>query len=90
MTAILNQPRFEWPTQPLRGLPLRADQLIAITDRPRTATIHCLQGELWITQAGVELDVVIRTGESFEPTRSGKVVVQALTDSTVLIDHRRL
>lgn len=88
MTATLNQPRFEWPTQPLRGVPLRADQLLAISDDPRSITIRCLQGELWITQAGIELDVVIGTDESFEPRRAGKVVVQALTDSVVLISNR--
>ena len=47
--------------------------------------IHCVRGELWITQAGSAEDVVLVTGESFAPAPRGRVVIQALTEARVAL-----
>jgi hypothetical protein len=45
--------------------------------------VHCLQGELWITQAGSGDDIVLLAGETFTPAPKGRVVIQALSDARV-------
>jgi hypothetical protein len=49
----------------------------------RDLAVHCIAGQLWITQAGDGRDTVLRTGETFTPASKGRVVIQALTDSRI-------
>ena len=51
----------------------------------RGLTIHCAQGELWITQAGDDRDTVLSVGDAFAPRAKGRIVVQALSDARVVL-----
>ena len=55
------------------------------TEPQRGLTIHCAQGELWITQAGDDRDTVLSVGKAFVPRAKGRVVVQALSDARVML-----
>jgi hypothetical protein len=61
---------------------LPADALWSI-DPHQGLTIHCAQGQLWITQAGDGRDIVLASGEAFAPRSKGRVVIQALSDSRI-------
>ena len=39
-------------------------------------------GVVWLTQSGSAEDVLLLVGQSFRPRRSGKVVIQALSEGT--------
>src|SRR5213592_2515990 len=51
----------------------------------RGLTIHCAQGELWITQAGDDRDTILTAGRAFAPRPKGRIVVQALSDARVVL-----
>ena len=53
------------------------------TEPRRGLPIHCVEGQIWITQAGDGRDVVLCPGETFIPGPKGRVVVQALLDSRI-------
>ncbi len=45
--------------------------------------IACLHGCIWITEDGCTDDIVLEIGETYEISRPGRAVVQALRDSVV-------
>lgn len=47
--------------------------------------IRCVAGLIWITQEGDPRDHVLAAGQSFMSDRSGKIVVQAMDDSTIRV-----
>jgi hypothetical protein len=47
--------------------------------------VAVFQGHLWVTQTGDLRDVILGPGESFAFDRPGTVVLQALTDASVLL-----
>lgn len=53
------------------------------TEPRHDLTVHCVDGQLWITQAGDGRDIVLTTGETFAPQPKGRVVIQALSDSRI-------
>lgn len=55
------------------------------TEPHRAMEIRCEDGQLWVTQAGNERDVVLLAGETFVPAPKGRVVVQALTHSRLRV-----
>jgi hypothetical protein len=58
--------------------------LLPIDPRP-DLTIRAIAGDVWITQAGNERDVILVKGDVFTPARRGRVVVQALTDARIAL-----
>lgn len=51
----------------------------------RGLTIHCAQGELWITQAGDDRDTILSAGDAFAPRPKGRIVIQALSEARVVL-----
>ncbi len=49
------------------------------------ARIHCLRGRIWITEQGSAADVVLEAGESYEISRDGIAIVQALREARVAL-----
>jgi hypothetical protein len=45
------------------------------------ARIECTRGRIWITEHALPLDVVLEPGESYNISRRGEVVVQALREA---------
>lgn len=51
--------------------------------------VQVWQGEVWITQEGDARDIVLGRGESFRIDRPGRVLVQAVTRSSVALASPR-
>ncbi len=47
--------------------------------------IDCLRGRIWVTEQGSSDDVVLEAGESYEITRRGVAVVQALREAFIAL-----
>jgi hypothetical protein len=47
--------------------------------------IDCLRGRIWITERGGNEDIVLEAGQSYEISRGGVAVVQALRDALVAL-----
>ncbi len=69
-TANRNKAHFE----------LGADQMFKIPRTPR-ANITCTAGELWITEAGINEDVILKRGSTYASHGKGSVVAYAFQPS---------
>ncbi len=47
--------------------------------------IDCLRGRIWITEHGCTDDIVLEAGQSYEISRGGVAVVQALREALVAL-----
>ncbi|MGH7214489.1 MAG: DUF2917 domain-containing protein [Tepidisphaeraceae bacterium] len=74
-----------WVAPAQRGRRLRAGETRAFFGRPGHPGVRVIAGEVWVTQENDDRDYVLSAGREFVPGRKGKVVVQALTHSTVMI-----
>lgn len=66
---------------------LAARELLALsTSSP--SIVRCLDGELWITQAGDQRDIILRPGESWhDEANNDEIVISALRASTLTLAH---
>lgn len=56
---------------------------------PKTCfSLICVTGIVWITQEGDVEDHVLEQGDEFQPSRRGRIVIWALTDSQVEVRGR--
>jgi Protein of unknown function (DUF2917) len=46
--------------------------------------IACRRGKLWITQTGLDQDVILVNGQSFHPRPAGRLVIEALETSCIV------
>lgn len=60
---------------------LQAREVVTI-DAPGTR-VACMQGRVWLTQDRDVSDVILESGDSFEITRPGPTVLQALRTARV-------
>ena len=51
----------------------------------RGTEIYCLQGILWVTQQGDGQDYILGSGDRFVVSRSGRVVIEAVSDAILRI-----
>ena len=58
---------------------------IVAVENAMAARIDCLRGRIWITERGCMEDVVLEAGQSYEISRGGVVVVQALREAIVAL-----
>jgi Protein of unknown function (DUF2917) len=58
--------------------------ILPLQDAGRTR-IDCLRGRIWITEHRSTGDIVLEAGESYELSRDGVAVVQALRDALVAL-----
>ena len=63
---------------------LETRQSLPVTDGPGFE-IHCLGGNLWITQAGDQRDIVLYAGEKFTLDRRGLTLITALMQPADLV-----
>lgn len=63
---------------------LEQRELVSVEDA-RGARVDCLCGRIWITEHGSPGDIVLEAGESYELSRDGIAVVQALREARVAL-----
>jgi hypothetical protein len=68
---------------------LAANSLLRMEGDSRGVIIRCRSGSCWITQEGDPRDYYLRGDKSFTTHREGLVVVQALTDTDIVISRER-
>jgi len=67
----------------LRTLPARA----AVTvEQPLGLDVVCIKGTLWITHDDDILDHVIESGGTYTAKRSGRMLIQAMTDARFIVE----
>jgi hypothetical protein len=66
---------------PLPGCELRRGETLSVDGDRRGQRLHCIDGQLWITQAGDAMDHLVAGSREFVITQPGRVVIQALTPS---------
>jgi hypothetical protein len=55
-----------------------------LTAPPGRMTVHCRNGEAWITHDGDPRDVTLRANESYTADRRGRITLHALEGDCVL------
>jgi len=66
---------------PMAEMPLRRDEVRTLKDCDRGQLILCLKGEIWITQEFDPHDYLLKAGDVFIVTQTGKVVLQAFRNA---------
>jgi hypothetical protein len=66
---------------------LRDGALWSLDRAAGAVRVRCVSGHVWLTQAGRAEDIVIGAGGTCVMSGTGKVVVQALEDAIVRIEH---
>jgi hypothetical protein len=77
MGRLISTPDSEFSLLPRQVLTLRGDQ--------QGVKIHCLQGPIWVTQAGDCDDYFLKAGETFSVWRPGTVVIQGMKPARLQI-----
>ena len=86
--ASLTRPaRGHAPVIPRDGRSVYALEMngVLAIDGGRVVRLVCDHGQVWVTQAGDERDVILSPGASFTSAGTGKIVVQALVPSRILV-----
>jgi hypothetical protein len=68
------------PPPPARPPWLKRHAALTVPD-PLGKELHCLSGELWVTQDGDPRDVILIVGQSYLVERAARMVVSALQDA---------
>ena len=72
------------PDLNLCGVTLAKSQIRRV-DNPIGAQIHCLHGNLWLTQDGDPRDIILQPGEEHRFERDAVTYVSALSDASFLL-----
>jgi hypothetical protein len=78
-----NQPRAA--AAPVTDMQLERRGLYRLRGRKRGPAVTCLEGAVWITQAGDPQDHVLVAGEKFAVNRRGDVLVEAVREARVRV-----
>lgn len=64
----------------LRSRPccLGKGEVVSVNEMGIRRRIQCRKGRLWITQTGLDCDIVLTSGQLFESDREGSLVIEAL------------
>ena len=66
------------------GVMLAKNQITRV-DNPIGAQIHCLHGNLWLTQDGDPRDTILQPGDEHSFERDAVTYVSALSDASFLL-----
>ncbi len=81
MLSILQQHRH-------LDLLLHKGETVALRNIQRGMEIECKQGSLWITRSGENTDYTLEPGEHYVPKQGGKVVIEAIDESTISLENQ--
>lgn len=65
---------------------LADNQPLVLTDSLGTL-VHCVSGKLWLTQYTDCRDIVLEAGDTFEIDLNTTVVILAMSDACLLLEH---
>ena len=71
--------------RPATDLELQRKSLCRLRGRKHGPAVACLEGAVWITQAGDPRDHVLLAGEEFAVDRRGDVLVEAMREARVRV-----
>jgi hypothetical protein len=58
-----------------------------VAAHPRGLCLQCLAGSLWITHDGDCKDLILESGETYQPAHDRRMLVYALAPASVLMAH---
>jgi hypothetical protein len=89
MTGDLKNSTFFKTSRPIKArlLRLTKGEVIAWDAYPKAVRVRCVFGKIWLTQAGIQDDIVLHSGDSHIVRSSGRVVAQALTTCEVSVSE---
>ena len=70
---------------PVADMRLERKGLCRVRGRKHGPAVACLEGTVWITQAGDPRDHLLTAGEVFAVSRRGAVLVEAVRDARVQV-----
>jgi len=70
---------------PVTDMKLGRQDVCRLKGRKRGPAVTCLEGAVWITQAGDPRDHILVAGERFAVNRRGAVLVEAVRDARVRV-----
>ena len=70
---------------PVTDVQLQRKGVYRLRGRKRGPAVACLEGTLWITQAGDPRDHVLVAGEEFAINRRGDVLLEAVREARVRV-----
>jgi hypothetical protein len=72
--------------EPQAQLRLRRRELVRARTRWRALTLTCLEGLVWVTQAGDPEDHMLSKGQVLTVARQGCVLVEAMRDARLRVE----
>jgi hypothetical protein len=72
--------------KPQAQLRLRRKELVRARTHWRSVTLTCLEGLVWVTQAGDPEDHMLGKGQALTVARRGRVLVEAMRDARVQVE----
>jgi len=73
----IKQPQIEMHLQP--------HETIQLSDARQGMAIECKQGIVWVTRTGDSHDYMLTAGETYQPEKGGKIVIEAMRDAMICL-----
>jgi hypothetical protein len=71
--------------QPQIQLHLQPHELVELNDSHRGLAIECKQGVVWVTRTGDHQDTILTPGETYQPEKNGKIIIEAMREAIVFL-----
>lgn len=71
--------------QPQIEMHLQRHETIQLSDAHPGVAIECKQGVIWVTRTGDHQDTILTAGESYQPAKGGKIVIEAMRDAMICL-----
>jgi hypothetical protein len=72
-------------TQPQIDLHLQPHELVQLSDADSDMAIECKQGIVWITRTGDSHDYMLTPGDTYQPAKHGKIVIEAMREAQICL-----
>jgi len=73
--------------EPVTDMQLDRKDICRLEGRKRGPAVTCLEGAVWITQAGDPRDHILVAGEKFAVNRRGVVLLEAVREARVRVSN---
>lgn len=83
--APANESNHTRAAAPATDVQLQRKALYRLRGKKHGPAVTCLEGTVWITQAGDPRDIVLAAGDEFAVNRRGSVLLQAMREARVRV-----